>query len=102
MKIDWKKEVIEASETKPVLVDFWAAWCGPCQLLKKEIKKIHEEGKYGVVEVNVEEEMELSREYKISSIPHVKLFYKGKEVSHFTGMKPKVIIDSWVEEALGN
>jgi len=75
----------------PVLVDFWATWCGPCRMLAPVLSEISEEyaGKIKVAKVNVDDEMFLASQYQISSIPAVYLFKDGKVVNRSIGYRPK-------------
>lgn len=75
----------------PVLVDFWATWCGPCMMLAPTIAEIAEEmeGKVKVGKVNVDEEPNLSARFQIASIPTVMLFQEGKPVNAIVGFRPK-------------
>lgn len=83
-------EVINNSD-KPVLVDFWASWCGPCRSLAPIIDEIAEEydGKVVVGKINVDEEGELSAKFRIMSIPTVMLFKGGQAVEKIVGARPK-------------
>ena len=94
MEITLTKENFETEVLKselPVLVDFWASWCGPCKMLAPTVAQIAEEysGKVKVGKVNVDEQDELSREYGIVSIPTVILFKNGQPVKTSVGLVPK-------------
>lgn len=87
-KDNFDEEVLKSD--KPVLVDFWATWCGPCQMLGpviSEIAKEHPEIK--VCKVNVDEQMELAQKYNVMSIPFVVAFKDGKVVSSSVGYQAK-------------
>ncbi|MBQ2917107.1 MAG: thioredoxin [Clostridia bacterium] len=86
---NFDKEVIESNKT--VLVDFWATWCGPCQMLSPILSEIAEQygDKIKVGKVNVDEYRELAVKYQISSIPALLLFKEGKIVDTFVGFCTK-------------
>ncbi len=92
---NFKEEVLNSD--KPVLVDFWAAWCGPCKLLGPTIEELHKEmgDKVKIGKVNVDENQALAAAYGIMSIPTVIILKGGKIVEQFIGMQPKgVYVDA--------
>ena len=88
-KENFEQEVLLSD--KPVLLDFWASWCGPCQALAPVIEEISDEyaGRLKVGKVNVDEEPALAMQYGIASIPTLLLFQDGKPVKTAIGYRPK-------------
>jgi len=85
----------------PVVVDFWASWCGPCQMMAPIFNKVANEmkGKAVFLKVNTETEQALAAQFNIRSIPALKIFRNGKVVDEMAGALPEMQMKSWVEQA---
>ena len=90
-KANFHEEVINSD--RPVLLDFWAPWCGPCRMVVPIVEEIaRERDDIKVVKINVDEEQELAREYRIMSIPTLMVMREGKVVKKASGARPKAQI----------
>lgn len=96
----FQSEVLEAD--KPVIVDFWAEWCGPCRMLSPILDQIADEhDSVRVVKVNVDENQGIAAKFGITSIPAVYVFKGGEHVATSIGAKPKQVIEQEFAEYLG-
>ncbi len=99
---NWQTEVLQSNV--PVVVDFWAVWCGPCRLIAPTIDQLADEyaGRIKVGKVNVDDEQDLAAQYRVSSIPQVFIFKGGQLKQQLAGAQSKQAYQAAVETALAS
>ncbi|MEM7562777.1 MAG: thioredoxin [Pseudomonadota bacterium] len=99
---DFQNLVLEKSINKPILVDFWADWCQPCQTIMPMLAKLAEayDGKFELAKVNADAEQELAAHFGIKSLPTMKLFYQGQVVDERSGVVPESEIRAMIDKHL--
>jgi thioredoxin 2 len=96
-------DAIVRQSSVPVVVDYWAPWCGPCRMVAPELEKVARAnaGRLLVIKVNTDEVPELGDRYAIRSIPTMAVFEGGKEAGRTTGARPAAAIEAFVHESAG-
>lgn len=99
---DFEKDVLQASYNRPVVVDFWAEWCGPCRMLGPVIERLAGDanGRWKLAKVDTDRQPDAAIQYGVRGIPNVKMFFEGEVIAEFSGARPEHIIRQWLEQHL--
>jgi thioredoxin 1 len=99
---DFEANVLKSTE--PVVVDFWAEWCGPCRMIAPALEELAEgalSGKVKIVKLNVDENPKTAAKYNVMSIPTLMVFKNGEMASRQVGAAPKAKLEQWITAAAG-